>query len=114
MYWTSNWLVSWSPWSYSGTQQDHEAWGDRRIPIEPGGGTNLHGRNPKGFYLHGGRYIGSAGCIDIGRNDIDIIDDIWKHNGKITLIVDYSQWSGKVTGTRKPYKPVEWWKWKWE
>lgn len=39
-------------------------WGDWRVPIEPCSWTNTFGRS--GFFLHGGREPGSAGCIDIG------------------------------------------------
>jgi RHS repeat-associated protein len=39
-------------------------WGDWRVPLKPGKGTNTHGRN--GFFLHGGSLSGSAGCIDFG------------------------------------------------
>jgi hypothetical protein len=39
-------------------------WGDWRAPLVPGPGTNTYGRS--GFFLHGGRYPGSAGCIDVG------------------------------------------------
>lgn len=39
-------------------------WGDFRVRIRPIGSTNTRGRN--GFFLHGGRYSGSAGCIDVG------------------------------------------------
>lgn len=39
-------------------------WGDWRAPLVPTQGTNTYGRD--GFFLHGGRKLGSAGCIDIG------------------------------------------------
>lgn len=32
--------------------------------MSPIDGTNTYGRS--GFFMHGGRYSGSAGCIDIG------------------------------------------------
>lgn len=34
------------------------------IPIERVEGTNTFGRF--GFFLHGGRFPGSAGCVDLG------------------------------------------------
>jgi hypothetical protein len=43
------------------TRQD---WGGIRIPAVPSMTTNTHGRG--GFYLHGGLFPGSAGCIDVG------------------------------------------------
>jgi uncharacterized protein RhaS with RHS repeats len=39
-------------------------WGDWRVPIKPLSPTQTYGRN--GFYLHGGIFPGSAGCIDFG------------------------------------------------
>jgi RHS repeat-associated protein len=39
-------------------------WGDWRVPVKPSKGTKTHGRS--GFFLHGGRLSGSAGCIDFG------------------------------------------------
>jgi uncharacterized protein RhaS with RHS repeats len=39
-------------------------WGDWRVPIIPTKGVNTYGRD--GFFLHGGRMKGSAGCIDFG------------------------------------------------
>ncbi|MEX2500550.1 MAG: RHS repeat-associated core domain-containing protein [Wenzhouxiangellaceae bacterium] len=39
-------------------------WGDWRVPIAPNTGTDTFGRD--GFFLHGGRFPGSAGCIDFG------------------------------------------------
>lgn len=36
-------------------------WGDWRVPLHP---QFCGGRS--GFFLHGGRTLGSAGCIDIG------------------------------------------------
>lgn len=39
-------------------------WGDFRVRIESFSSTNTYGRD--GFFLHGGGYSGSAGCIDVG------------------------------------------------
>jgi hypothetical protein len=39
-------------------------WGNWRVRITPIPGTNTFGRS--GFYLHGGLFPGSAGCIDVG------------------------------------------------
>ncbi len=39
-------------------------WGDWRVPLTPTRPGELHGRS--GFFLHGGSFPGSAGCIDIG------------------------------------------------
>lgn len=39
-------------------------WGSWRVPLHPYAGTVTYGRS--GFFLHGGQFPGSAGCIDIG------------------------------------------------
>ena len=39
-------------------------WGDWRVPVKPSPGIDTKGRG--GFFLHGGRISGSAGCIDFG------------------------------------------------
>jgi RHS repeat-associated protein len=41
-----------------------EDWGSFRVPLTPGPFANTFGRS--GFFLHGGRWPGSAGCIDAG------------------------------------------------
>jgi hypothetical protein len=38
-------------------------WGSFRVPLTPYPGV-ADGRG--GFYLHGGSFLGSAGCIDVG------------------------------------------------
>ncbi|MCD6391878.1 MAG: DUF2778 domain-containing protein [Planctomycetes bacterium] len=44
-----------------------EAWGSYSVPLHPESSTETHGRY--GFFIHGGRYWGSAGCIDIKTAD---------------------------------------------
>jgi RHS repeat-associated protein len=39
-------------------------WGSFRLPLTPYPGTNTGPRG--GFYLHGGLFVGTKGCIDIG------------------------------------------------
>jgi RHS repeat-associated protein len=39
-------------------------WGNWRVSLHPRPGTDTHGRS--GFFLHGGSWPGSAGCIDVG------------------------------------------------
>jgi len=41
-----------------------EDWGSFRVPLTPGPFSDTFGRS--GFFLHGGRWPGSAGCIDAG------------------------------------------------
>jgi len=71
------------------------SWGQARVPIHPTDGTNTFNRG--GFFLHGGDEIGSAGCIDIGHRDRELIlDFIRAHEGDIKVIVDYSNWNSRV------------------
>jgi hypothetical protein len=42
---------------------DGEGWGDSRITIHPRPTTTTHSRG--GFFIHGGKVFGSAGCIDL-------------------------------------------------
>jgi hypothetical protein len=64
-------------------------WGDWRVRIYPYPGTQRFGRT--GFYLHGGYFDGSAGCIDIGGGifgDDRLLDDLLRDpDGRIPLRV---------------------------
>lgn len=64
-------------------------WGDWRVRIYPLPGTNRHGRT--GFYLHGGYFSGSAGCIDFGGgpfgNDRLLNDILLDPDMKVPLTV---------------------------
>jgi RHS repeat-associated protein len=72
-----------------------DSWGRYRVPLEPDPTTNTHGRS--GFYLHGGKTIGSMGCIDVGPVNDNILA-ILKERGckKVKVVVKYT----------KPNKPV--------
>lgn len=63
-------------------------WGDYRVPLHPNDGANTFGRD--GFFMHGGDDPGSAGCIDVGPNDTNILgpnSPIGNHNGPVTVTV---------------------------
>lgn len=64
-------------------------WGDWRVRIYPTPGTQRFGRT--GFYLHGGYFDGSAGCIDIGGGifgDDRLLNDLRRDpDGRIPLSV---------------------------
>lgn len=84
-----------------------EAWGEARTPIHPVDEksflTKFPERNPKNFFLHGGKYIGSAGCIDTGNNELFLFDYLnltYSIDQRTKLIVDYSNWHGTVPMTK--------------
>jgi hypothetical protein len=67
-------------------------WGDWRAPLTPSAATNTYGRS--GFFLHGGRYPGSAGCIDVGggmfgdsQTDQLLKDILNDPDGQVTVFV---------------------------
>ncbi len=60
-------------------------WGKYRVPLTPDAGTPTFGRT--GFFLHGGKKPGSAGCIDVGRRDRDLFPLLLSHDGPIPVVV---------------------------
>ena len=63
-------------------------WGRYRVPLHPNEGTETFGR--RNFFLHGGRFDGSAGCVDVGQHDTDLIgphSPIGIHNGPVNVRV---------------------------
>ena len=63
-------------------------WGKYRAPLHPVDGTKTFGR--AGFFIHGGKEPGSAGCIDVGVNDQSILgpkSHISRHNGPVRVII---------------------------
>ena len=90
----------------SGTIQDQCAWGNYRLPITKKGGTETFGRG--GFFLHGGAFAGSIGCIDL----VDRIDDFVQYYRQylsktgarsMDIVVDYSN---KVNLNATPLGPI--------
>jgi hypothetical protein len=51
-----------------------DAWGDYRITIHPYPDTKTHKRG--GFFIHGGKTPGSAGCVDLTKNIDRFVDDL--------------------------------------
>lgn len=71
------------------------AWGDRRVELHPSGPGDTFGRT--GFYLHGGVWIGSAGCIDLGPNDSKLLDALRDvKRPAIKVVVTYKEYKGSV------------------
>ncbi len=65
-------------------------WGDWRVPIHPNKGTQVWSRD--GFFLHGGMFEGSAGCIDFGggifgNESTDLLKTAIELSGVIELVV---------------------------
>ena len=67
----------------------HTDWGEARVELLPDPATNTFGRS--GFYIHGGRYIGSAGCIDVGPNARRVIDALADEKVRIKVVVIYTE-----------------------
>ncbi len=59
-------------------------WGKYRTPLTPDSSTNTYERD--GFFLHGGKKPGSAGCIDIGDGDKTLFPKLIGH-GPIPVTV---------------------------
>jgi len=55
------------------------------VPLQPDQGTDTFGR--AGFFLHGGKVPGSAGCIDVGGNDTDLFGKLQKAPGLVPVVV---------------------------
>jgi RHS repeat-associated protein len=61
-------------------------WGKYRVPLSPEPGTETYSRS--GFFLHGGKSPGSAGCIDVGANDRQLFPQIRTNtSGPVRVIV---------------------------
>ena len=64
------------------------AWGLERVFLAPSAGTDTLGRN--NFSIHGGDQYGSAGCIDLGHNEVDFFRTLTNLGiANISLNVDY-------------------------
>ena len=65
------------------------AWGTARIELHPDKNTNTYGRTS--MYLHGGKYAGSAGCIDLTTKIGEFVKwfGVQSEFTEMKLIVDY-------------------------
>lgn len=86
---------------FSGLPQGHpwSDWGNNRATLTPDAGTNTLARS--GFFLHGGRVPGSAGCIDVGSGEFSLFPLLIAHDGPITVAVQYPG-SSTVTTPARP------------
>ncbi|XPV75157.1 MAG: tlde1 domain-containing protein [Desulfovibrio sp.] len=60
-------------------------WGNGNVPLHPTQKTDTHDRS--GFYIHGGRFPGSVGCIDIGKKDDHFFNKVDKKGKPINVFV---------------------------
>jgi len=70
-----------------------DAWGFERIPVTPEEGTETYGRD--NFYVHGGKELKSAGCIDLGLQMPQFGGILKKYRQNIPLTVRYKTKFGK-------------------
>ena len=81
-------------WFGGGYTDSTDGWGYRRASLHPVGSTNTLGRS--GFFLHGGTYFGSAGCIDIGHAEVKWLDRIKSGGKKVKVYVKYRDKEGRM------------------
>ena len=62
-------------------------WGHYRVPLTPDSTTETFGRS--GFFLHGGSNPGSAGCIDVGRNEDEVFKWVTGASGVVDVRAVY-------------------------
>jgi len=60
-------------------------WGRFRVPLKADTGTRTFGRD--GFFLHGGKEPGSAGCIDVGGSDTNLFGHLRNAPGPVPVVV---------------------------
>jgi hypothetical protein len=71
-----------APWHFG-----PPAWGYERVAIQPLAGTNTFGRG--GFFVHGGWFPGSSGCIDLSGNASAFFTWLRQQPGPVPLSVRY-------------------------
>lgn len=80
--WTLRWYNFWTP---------QDGWGEYRVTIRPRTATVTHGRG--GFFIHGGKVAGSAGCIDLTSEITRFVNDLDKEGARrkcqIPVVVKY-------------------------
>ncbi len=68
-------------------------WGNNRVLLTatPESKAEQVSKNIKryGFFFHGGKILGTRGCIDLGQEEEDFFNTIRQYKGKLTLGVDY-------------------------
>lgn len=62
--------------------------GEYRIFLKPESGTNTYGRD--GFFIHGGEFFGSNGCIDLAGNMATFAERFEEYEKDMRLEVKYA------------------------
>ncbi|HMO84121.1 MAG TPA: DUF2778 domain-containing protein [Lacipirellulaceae bacterium] len=80
-------------WHYRWHKKAWESWGRYRITLHPYTDTETYGRG--GFFIHGGKTPGSAGCIDL-TSEMDKFAALLKRHRRchIVLTVEYADSTG--------------------
>lgn len=83
------------------TKYSKIGWGNFRLAIKPQKGTNTFGRGS--FFIHGGKFAGSHGCIDLTNqmDDFAKIFGTWSASTKkktIPLVVNYGESKNSFLG----------------
>lgn len=65
---------------------DRADWGHVRAPLHPAQSTETFGRDK--FFVHGGSFPGSAGCLDIGENDIEFLRNVKESKHIIKIVIE--------------------------
>ena len=93
-------------------------WGSYRVKLHPYifkyPGRDGHRSD---FFLHGGKNIGSAGCIDVGREDIalfNLIKSTSTYDGTDNILVEVTEYPNgngwnKLSATSPVEELEQWW-----
>lgn len=65
------------------------SWGSQRYSLSPDPMTDVRGRDPHAFFIHGGRVFGSAGCIGLCSNANAFFGTIDQTVGYTPVYIDY-------------------------
>jgi len=86
----------WHRWTYENLGIDWQwpgglkSWGSRRYWLQPGPANNMLGRS--NLSIHGGKELGSAGCIDLAGKMNDFVDWVQKSDQEmIPVYVQYPE-----------------------
>jgi RHS repeat-associated core domain len=84
----TTWVYSHPLWAHMDSQG--AAWGEYRTNLHPDPGTDVKGRDPNGFFIHGGDTPGSKGCIDLTGENNAFHNFLRSYGKPIKLVVNYT------------------------